>query len=216
MPFESETFYGTIKLGDFTLGKAQMDDLIETQKSYPLEYSKIELVTSNCEEIPPHRFILKKHGFGDFQVIENLELTSRGCKQYSLLARHIRAYVDPLKSILRKSVDPIIEVFESPDKSMTSEEFSGDEDITEQVSFIYSDTTSIKGTLAKAKLGDIRVKYTTKTCKAATILAQQFSNPKTGLTQFRTFNFRNIEALPEDYTKPSIDMLREKERCLDF
>ena len=31
MPFTSESFYGRIKLGDFTLRKQQMDDLLETQ-----------------------------------------------------------------------------------------------------------------------------------------------------------------------------------------
>ena len=30
MPFRTETFYGRIKLGDFTLRKHQMDDLLET------------------------------------------------------------------------------------------------------------------------------------------------------------------------------------------
>jgi len=74
----------------------------------------------------------------------------------------------------------------------------------------------MKGTNAKAKLGDIRITYTVKTCQSATILAQQFHNYKRGTTQFRTFNFRNIEAGQEEFTKPTIEMLHERERCLDF
>lgn len=36
---------------------------------------------------------------------------------------------------------------------------------------IFSDGSFIKGTTTKVKLGDIRVRYTQKTCKQATVLA---------------------------------------------
>ena len=44
MPFESEAFYGRIKIGDFTLDKPQLDDLLETQPSTPLGLENIESV----------------------------------------------------------------------------------------------------------------------------------------------------------------------------
>ena len=47
MPFKTETFYGRIKLGDFTLRKHQMDDLLEPQESTPLEIEKINEVLSD-------------------------------------------------------------------------------------------------------------------------------------------------------------------------
>ena len=47
MPFKTETFYGRIKLGDFTLRKHQMDDLLEPQESTPLEIEKIDEVLND-------------------------------------------------------------------------------------------------------------------------------------------------------------------------
>lgn len=96
------------------------------------------------------------------------------------------------------------------------EEFKDEQGEDSEGSLEFSDAETIKGTTAKAKLGDIRVFYTVKTCRYATILAQQFQNYKRGTIQFRTFNFKNIDALPEEFTKPTKEMLKEREQCLDF
>ena len=59
-------------LGDFTLGKAQMDDLIETQENLPLEYSNINEVLENEMESESRADMLKKHGYEDFEIIEKV------------------------------------------------------------------------------------------------------------------------------------------------
>ena len=72
-----------------------------------------------------------------------------------MLARHNRAKKDPLKSILKKEEDNTVQNDE--------DEYSEDSEVAEDFRdgrTIFSDETNMKGTNAKAKLGDIRVKYT--------------------------------------------------------
>ena len=69
---------------------------------------------------------------------------------------------------------------------------------------VFSDGSYIAGTATKTRLGDIRVRYTQKTCKQATVLAQQFLSKKLGTTTLRTFNFSNIEATQSESTEATL------------
>ena len=125
-----------------------MDDLLETQGTKPLEYEAIEEVMN--DEFARHPEILENHDYGNFTVVKH------GLKgHHFLLARHNRAKKDPLRSILKKGDDSAI----NDDKSVESEESELMEFPRDQRT-VFSDESHMKGTDAKAKLGDIRVKYT--------------------------------------------------------
>ena len=66
MPFKTETFYGRIKLGDFTLRKHQMDDLLEPQESTPLEIEKIDEVLNDNFQLQSNKATLRTCGFEEF------------------------------------------------------------------------------------------------------------------------------------------------------
>ena len=64
MPFESETFYGTVELGDFTLNQQQINALMEPMKSEVLPKEQFEMVM-----LDPHAWygsILSSYGLSDF------------------------------------------------------------------------------------------------------------------------------------------------------
>jgi hypothetical protein len=47
MPFKSDTFYGRVKLGDFTLTVPQLIELLEQEGSFPVPKSHFEKVMTD-------------------------------------------------------------------------------------------------------------------------------------------------------------------------
>ena len=94
---------------------------------------------------------------------------------------------------------------EDNDESDIHSSFNSEEQEQQPVpNLLFSADTLIKGKPSKTKLGDIRVRYTQKTCKQATVLAQQFLSKKLGTTTLRTFNFSNIEATMDESTEATL------------
>ena len=81
---------------------------------------------------------------------------------YQLIVRHNRKKNDFLKSILKPmNLDSEDSDYEGKEEFKEEQDQDSNESIS---SCKYSDATTIKGTTVKAKLGDIRVTYTVKTC----------------------------------------------------
>ena len=194
MPFMSELFYGNIKLGDFTLGKSQMEDLLETQGRTAMGYSNFQETLEDEDFSARTAELLTQHNYeGKLHLVETA-VEGQKEKLYQLMIKHNRQQNDFLKTILKPTKE---QAEDSQDSDYAGEDVKNkqeDSDFHSDNSARYSDATIMKGTTAKAKLGDIRITYSVKTCRSATILAQQFHNHKRGTTQFRTFNFKNIEA----------------------
>ena len=131
-----------------------MDDLLETQAATPLGRENIDEVMSG-EQGPLNSQILKDHNYRDFAVIGNISESREGYRVYSLVARHNRMKRDPLRSILKREQEEVMAI--QSDESSDSEGGDGE---TGDGRTVFSDETQIKGTEGRAKLGDIRVRYT--------------------------------------------------------
>ena len=44
MPFKTKTFYGDVQIGDFTLNRQQMNDILETEIDHPLGKGQINKI----------------------------------------------------------------------------------------------------------------------------------------------------------------------------
>ena len=68
MPFKSESFHGSVRLGDFTLTQPQITALMEPMRTIPLSRVSIETVMS--DPIAWYKGTLKQYGLGEFQMVK--------------------------------------------------------------------------------------------------------------------------------------------------
>ena len=67
MPCQSKVFFGDVKLGDFTLTAAQLEDVLEPEMEHPaLSKEQIEQVILSPDST--YRRTLHQHGYSDFTV----------------------------------------------------------------------------------------------------------------------------------------------------
>ena len=86
MPFKTKTFYGDVQIGDFTLNRQQMNDILETEIDHPLGKEQINKIMQ--QENPQHRDLLRRYGLEDFKKIEIVSKFKD--PEYLLYARRIK------------------------------------------------------------------------------------------------------------------------------
>ena len=93
MPLTSKNFYGDIRVGDFKLQPAQMDEILEPEPFIPLERQFIAEVVSQSNA--ENRIMLSMADLSDFKAIKIQKESTYHADEYLLYARNIEGRSAP-------------------------------------------------------------------------------------------------------------------------